>query len=581
MDKKVFCSTCNISYFIGQIVSANLQLVCSKFPTNFFKSIIKDGNQSVEAANSLEENTDEEFLKKVPSLSIVTEYSLDSVAEENPHHNDWMHIFKRRGSLNDLRGIYPVVFSDVQSDKYIFTLPKKHSVKCEFSIRLESKMSMWDVLAVLKHSFPIDSLFYLENSPMVSVIPNSVIYALAGEYDKNLSLTEENDDFLQILRSGSFFKIDEVIDPSKGNSFFTFNHFTNILNKISMPSGSVNKEGLSESEAVIKFTIESIFDAPTNFAVETETISDEYANVINTIDANSVAANVNFTVRFNTPDEELSTGEKLVFFKGFLTDAPSQKDLEKIQLGENISPIDFSLFITDTDEFDYVPIGFEFPEIQEGVLFSKEETENGNCLTVSINENSSFELFTNQLTDVKFNKPYNISLNLASSNDYQEISLTVYNINNKEEKQYNFEITQNNNFSIAELNNIYLPKGCKFKLSATNNENEQIVISIKSFEIREEFGLVLSTEVEDFLYLETFLSDFLKYAASKNTELGQDNNELFKIKVFQTGKKYLDSNQIEMDWSNYKLTLSNPLFNTTHYLAIYADLNKLKELNSL
>jgi hypothetical protein len=333
MSTRLVTVQTGISSVVGQATSAMSNYIINSFPLNFFKTyLVLTEDEAIREYRRLAEKRDlNEFKRRNPVLSILPDYSIENTVHEP--HEDWKHVLKFGHTAKNLINHYPTFFVDVQNDKYGFVLPKRHRVNMEINIRVESRMVMWDVLSYLKHLHIFENYFYLNKIPMSCVIPNQIVYALAYEYGLDLHQRNDRNEFLSILRSNSYNSIDEIVDPAKNNSFYILRFYPNFLVRMNAPSAEAIKRNQSNFNGEVKFSLETEFSCPTNFITEFTPVRDEFGHVIDLNEFDESSYTRRYTIPNVPPIIELDNGRKIIFFKGFITDATGTLADNKMLLG--------------------------------------------------------------------------------------------------------------------------------------------------------------------------------------------------------------------------------------------------------
>jgi len=580
---KIYLSTSNISSVLSQVTGEVRDHMLTMFPKNYFKDIIiRSEDQSVADSKNMEEGRGTEFMKRTPALSILPVYSLDPSYGEDPSHDPWMNLAKMEGRLNELHGHYPVVFSDLNEDNHIFTLAKKHKMTFDVSMRVNTELEMWDCMSLIKNSIDHDQLFYLKANLAV-IIPNVIIYAIATQYDLNLNNTEDREEFLEILQNKSYYKISHIIDPSKGDMFYTFNFPSNVLTKISLPSGSRNKKDFSTIGTEITLSVETQMSIPTNFVAEAAEISDEYGEVLEGIKDNENTLVRSFTAIVTPPPPQLENGKSLVFYKGFVTDAPDLEEKELTILSEELALNNLSseVFINNTPNITLLK-DIDLMETSIDVIYSPDILESGISVQKITVDDGKFKIRLTNTDIVKKNRECELEITSMCNRRGEKLNLSFGKSSHTLEftqphqiQKFKFDCLSaiNVNDVILSFDNMY---NTDFDLEDKEELKEFWIIDIS---IKEKLGKTLSTSTEDILDLSGSFNEKVDNLINENIESSIDNNESLDLFVYQKNGKTLDKNSVNMNWKDKVLTLDNPLFNTTHYLAMYAHLSDLKEVN--
>lgn len=585
---KIFTATGNISYVLSQTARVLSDFFIRKFPHGYFKDVVIGSESiSVREQRHLEERqtTDkvsDEFIRKTPALSIKPIYTMEETISENPTENKWKHIAMNHGHLNEMAGSYPHIFFDEKYDRYAFTLPKFHRLNFEVAIRTDGEMSMWDAMSWLKHGVIFNEFFYMNRHPMSAVIPNIIVYALAGEYDMDLEDETDRASFLEVLRGSSRQAINEIVDPSKARPFYIFNYTSNLLLKFdSLPSGELQEQDQSKSRGEITFSGQVQFHTPTNFAVETRDFDPSYGEVIEDVLRESLTPSVAVTRLAISPKSELEDGKQLVFFKGFVTEAPASTDQSVPVYGDekNPWPIKGSTFIDNGPGLVLVD-GWNGGIGALNTVFAEETTfvdVEGESVQLIESTDGVFEFQSNDINFDRRRRRHKVVIRAACDIERMEFDVIF---GNYEAEQFlsRFRFTWPSKYQTFELG-IPIPNDiCSITIKPTVQQACKLWLAEVSVVPR--FGTVLTTLTEDLVHLRGHLG-LVENVIDSNIAAGTDNDVFFGIRVIQKGADYLDQSKLSMDWEEKILTVQNPFFNTTHYVALYADLKQFKNVRGV
>jgi len=576
---KIFTATGNVSYALSQAAKVLVDFFVRKFPKGYFRDYsVGTESFSVREQRRLEEAKGGEFVRPTPCLSIRPVYTLEETIPENPIENRWKHVAMNHGPVHDLQGNYQHIFFDTEEERYVFTLPKFHRFNFDVSVRTDGEMAMWDAMAWLKHGLIFNEFFYLNRYPMAVVIPNVIVWALAGEYGLNMEDPADRADFLGVLRKGSHQRINEVVDPAKARPYYVFGYTANLMVKFeSLPTGEVQEQEQSRSRGEIGFSGQMQFHTPTNFAVETRGFDPSYGEVIDDLAREQLTPSISIERLVTPPPFQLEDGRRMVFFKGFVTEAPATTDESVPVLGpeKNPWPIRGGAFV-DNGPGLVLAEGWNAGIGAAGTSFSEETSfvdVEGESTQLCDSSDGEFEVQSNDFSFTKRNRRHRIRIRAACDVNRARFDVVTGNYES-EQVTSRIEFSWPSRYQTFELT-VPAPAGtCSLTIRPSGPGPCRLWLAEVS--VVDMLGTVLSTLTEDLVHLSGHLGPDLEEVIDRNIEDGTDNDAFFAVRVIQKGSDYLDQSRLSMDWEKRVLTVQNPLFNTTHYVAMYADLELFK-----
>ncbi len=563
-------ATTNISYIMSQMTDVALRLVRRGLPANFFQSVtVLSEDQAVREQRRLEENLRTEFQRPNPALSVNPSYVIDhSISEPQ---DPWTHIATREGKMFDLIGKYPHIFADLENERAMFVLPKRHKATFEVSIRLESQQAGWDMLSYLKHAYLFDSLFYVNGEPMAAVIPNVMVAALARQYDLNpMTNPEHRAAFAAILDRHSRTFIGDVVDPSKKRSYYVFKFMQNILVKMSTPTAEYTRKGQEAKLAEVRFTIEMEASLPTNFAVECMEPDDAVGEVLD-----QMAGRDHPVIRINAfriPPIMEFEGRKLLFHKGFVTDAPNTSGFTRRTLEDReraIGPVASAAFA------DGLAAPLEILRLTDGDTFSRGSySVDGGPAVASqrILSGAGGWVLRMPLELDGRGAPFTLSALVAS--DTPELSVGF-----KVEGYPGARVRINDPRNPHRIDlDFAAPKADPWLYVALPDGGAGSTVDIMELSIRRLLKVVHSTSRDDAIDLSGVMPEPISAAAAYTLARGGDPSSYLTVYVAHSGISHerVPASDVSMDWSTMIMTIRNPLFNSTHYVSIYADMPAFK-----
>jgi hypothetical protein len=583
-ERKIVLATPHISFIISRATKIMQDYVLSKFNQGFFKDmVVGTEEESIREMNMLrEKGEDEEYMRKTPTLFIRPNFSPSSNGFTNdPLDLAWKHLATREGSFHNIKDVCPKIFIDSENEKFIIINSKEISTTFDFAIRVESELKGWDVVNYLKNYFIFESFFYLNKEPFSIIIPSVIIANLAKEYKLDLSIASQRDEFLSILKGHSYNCIDEIVNPATGVAHYVFTYRTNLLCKLT----GLNVEKVKKEKSVIASNItfqgSMNFRTPINFALEC-TDPDELPSGLITDES------MGFLIRFERvfqPNRREIEGKQIVYFKGFMTDSPEtiDNDNRKEDNERCLYPIKGTIFSESTlFTNNFIPFGWNFN--RDSDLTSCEEDS-----VVKFNEfntwgvetlDSFYELKTDLITFERKGEYTRISLIAAADRDNFKLSIQIIPKSNiTKPRIFDAVIPQANVFTNLEFDVADIGEDCYISLTPEFEEEQlEHKLWIAQLSVKDLYGQTLSSLIEDFLYLEEFLSEDLNELIDKINENNLNPSDYLLTTITQKYGKVLKPSDFSVDWKNKKITLLNPLFNYTHFIAFYADLEKSKEL---
>jgi hypothetical protein len=572
MAERLVIASAYVSNLVSQMTQALIDRIEGKFPQGYFKSlVVHTEDEAIREARRLQEGRNKsEFLRMNPALAVDPTYDLDLAVTEPD--DPWMHISKTLGSLKWFEGRYPTVMRDFHNDIAVMALPKRHRVVAQVGMRVEGVMPMWDLVHYVKNSFIFDSLWYMKSVPLQSIIPDSIILTLARAYGLDPSISADRDALLKILRQTSKSKVEAIGVPSRGEDFYIFSFYPNVLTKFSNLSQEPTRKGQSNWSGEVRFTAEMDFVAPTNFALIAKDVQDDFGVVETTrgIGGNAISS---FTVVNVQPVPVLPDGRQIVYFKRFLTDPPNTVDNDRPVLGpEKASGWTDGFSIENVAQ--HVPSGWNILEWSSGLVTAEESVDKDNP-----DQNTwMLDLYpagiTSIITDDQYTnargKRFKITIRAKTSTLNSEMYVSF---GDKEERK--LEFTQPNVWQEFGFD-MYAPApAMAMNLILKNlSDSEHAIITISYFSVKEMKGLVFSDSEWDNFYLMGLIDPKVDAVIQHNLDNNLSNDDFFGINVYRRGGFQLPSTDIVADWENRVFSIRNHLYNYVHYLALYADLEE-------
>lgn len=573
-SKNVYYVSSHLSEGISQVTGIVKDYVLSFFPSGFFRSIVSN-NQDVSVQDDYQTTNVSigKYTRKLPAFSVKSTLSTDATVAENPIHDVWMDLYRANGQLSDFRTSYNMIYKDHENDHYIGALPKRYQVAFDFSIRAESEPQMWDILGFLKHSIQTEIFFYITEF-MQAVIPNRVIQLLALQYNLDLELEADREQFLKQLRKYSTNQIDEIYNPQTGERVYTHNFYQRILVRFSPASGDPNRRNMSTTYADIKFQGVAQLMLYTNYGVNMVGDITEYGEVVERMEGISdQPPSFHFSVRKFLPIEQLEDGKQLIFFKGFVSDAPET-------LGAITPRYDAPTFSADCENQEQY---LSLPENPDFLYPNKIELKTKGDVQSTYNETlAGWQVLLESSDAACIAIAEKVFLGTRGRVYVVEIVAEC----NKDGKTFEVNtVEQRGTFRFTSANN---PQKFNIKLHVKNKNNRIVIrwnneptdaydnskvtrITFKSIRVLPLIAEVQSTSNTDILYLDSILDVDTVAVLRKDMESGVNLDDFFKFEVSQKNRRYLDENEFKVDWKTMTMTLLNPLFNYTHYLSLYAD----------
>jgi len=573
-------ATTNISYILSQMTDVAVRLVRQRFPRDFFQSVtVLSEDQAVREQRRLEENLRTEFQRPNPALSVNPSYVLDnSLVEPN---DPWMHMATRQGKMFELVGKYPHVFSDMENERALFTLPKRHKATFEVAIRVESQQQGWDVLSFLKHGYLFDSYFYITGESMAAVIPNITVLALASSYGLNPLIEPDRTQFTALMDEHTRTFVSDVVDPAKKKSYYMFRFVQNILTRMSMPSADYSRRGQEARLAEIRFGIEMEASLPTNYAVECKDSKDSTGELLDGMEKNFYP-----TIRINAfriPPLLEMDGKKLVFHKGFITDAPNTSgfterslDDTEVALGE----------VADLEFTGDPPVELAGPlEVMRstpGDEFSRNEwlpldAGSGDVpvITQRVRSVDGAWVLRMKLDLKAIAEPYTLSAVASTSEPEVSIGFKVEGYAGARLRLNDPDIMHHMEVDFS------APSKDPWLYIALPDDSRGADIDIASLSVKRLLRIVHSTSRDDILYLSEVMAHPVKVAVAYSLEHGEDPGSYLMVHVVHHSLAHepVPQEDLSMDWETMALTIRNPLFNSTHYVSIYANMIRFKAIH--
>ena len=569
---KIVTASPNVSFVLSQASDVLWRHISPKFASGFFKSrvfLTEDfaARRARDLAEGRNKTAAQEIIRPNPAISFRPTYSVDPTDTVEPHDN-WMHIAKREGLIRELRGVYPHIYSDIENDRWVFALPKRKKMTIDVKIRVDSELMAWDTLDVLKNMFITGEPFYLNDIPMQAVVPWRIIRVLALECGYDLTDATARSEFTTVLRRGSYSRFSRVVDPAKGQDFYTFYFEPNFLMKFSTPTmDGVEKSGKSTKHSIVGFTAELEFSSPTNFAIEVgDDLPDEEGNVYN-----ETSRHVEFSSYTIPPVLELESGRKIIFFQGFMTDPPDTEDLTVPVYGPEKGP-----GATVEPYVDSAPDGWSVVLNTGSTAEEDAVTLHDTVSTWAITDGGAGFTLVSDDVDFEGRRASHRVVIVASCNTHNHILV----LSDGMRRVAKLTFDQPNVFQTFTIDfEAQGPMGSI--VLEPDTPVDGAIVNVASASIKMVTGTVETTSTEDFVHLSGVLDPKVDAVIQYNLDQGIDNDAFFEILVLQGSVGAVDDADLSMDWENRVLTVSNPRFNWTHYVGLYAYLDQFRDTYDL
>lgn len=281
--------TCNIGTSItsalSQVTAVAKSYIENLFPKDYFKEVyITTSSAFTEQADSNEENDDPK-VKQYPQLSINPGFVADMDDNSWGSMPLWRRGIFQRFKENKYYGYRKIFYNDIE-DITINVIPNRVKFTFECKIKIDTHFSKMDITNYLRQRLNNNDKFFLNNILLESEIPVTIIKAICGI--KNLDITD-NDDLAVLrkyLRTYSKGHITYKRNNSTGNNIFSFLYGSNILvNVDSPPESDKNKEriNMADDSGIVDFSFNMELWIPNNFFFECKTLpaGDYSPNLIN------------------------------------------------------------------------------------------------------------------------------------------------------------------------------------------------------------------------------------------------------------------------------------------------------------
>jgi hypothetical protein len=309
------------SSIIGNITSVMKNYILKGFPPNFFSDIYVD---TFLPSTKIKEDLDTVFKYRLPALIISPRYeaSNETTFDIIPYWRRAWHPIYREARYN-----YKNVFFDEDGGYFINSIEDRIKMNFDLKIKVQTLMTQLDVINYIRQSFDTRGYFFLNNIPLETEIPKTIIVYLMKEkgidrYNPNLEDLEEFNTWLKTYSDG-YIEIKKNL--ADGKDMYSYRYKTNILCKIEPPEAdAVNKKNLIDEDALVTFRLSVEFWSPVNYVFETIKTDLTEPEPLDPIEYDK--GNIVLNYSFNSFLEQVIEDKTLLIFQGFVTDVNIQID---------------------------------------------------------------------------------------------------------------------------------------------------------------------------------------------------------------------------------------------------------------
>lgn len=552
MIKKRFVAAPNLSFAASQVVGAVRDYVLSRFPRGYFRSVVALSSDEAAVARETDGRGAAEFLRETPTLAYSPAFSLEQAVNQTPSGDHAMRVRAWAGArhLSDLRGSYPTVFADDRADRYVLAFLEKRRFQVDFALRVESEIAAWDALAILSASVDMDSFFFLNRVPLSSVLPNAVAWPLCMEYGLDPRDPDGRAEFLTLLRLHSGMDFRDVLDPARGTSYFAHAWQQNLVLKFAVPTSSKTRKGRSNWSGAVTFSAEVSVTLPSSYGYDCRGLSDDKVEMVEDVRASELSPSVAFEITSAVVPPESIGDLRRVAIRGFVTDAPDRVDLEVPVLGE-----EELLGAAALPQESSGHAGWEGDLRSSPLVPGPDGTPSLSIPRVGAHTSLPVDLGPAGTENL-------ISLQVACTRSRGRLDVAVGG------RTACAILTAP---GVVQTSSLRLVSRGRAERISVVPATDGVEFFLWGASVRRRLGTRLSTETSDVVRLAGHLGRAVEAVIADNIGRGVDNSEFFRIVVSQKGGKMVSGEDVSMDWGTLDLTITSPLFNTTHYVALYAD----------